>query len=286
MIRICSSALALALLAQAAFAAPAAVENLAAMLDKKASTLELMHRKARKALVTAAQDRVFRSYFTASTPAVREAYKQQIERIALNVQNRFRVEEMCFIDRSGAEIARVFEGEVAHDLDLNESDTPFFAPTFALPEGRVHVSPAYLSGDAHKWVVAYVTPIAHEGRNLAILHYEHDLAAYQNALTKDWSGDDRFIAAVDRTGWVLADSRRAISLRQRGEAVEPAAYFKKFDLHGLGIGDVRSRLGSGDSGSGTLVLGGKTYSVAYRAVQDWTVIAVERGRPQAPRAKE
>jgi hypothetical protein len=277
--------LALALLAPAAFAAPAAVDNLNVLVDKKAASLELMHRKARKALVTSAQDQTFRNYFSATTPAARAAFKQKIEKIALNVQSRFQVDEMCFIDHSGAEIARIQGGAVAQNLDLNESDKPFFAPTFALPERRVHISPAYLSEDARKWVLAYVTPVALGGKNTAILHYEHDLARYQAVLTKGWSGEDRFIAAVDRTGWVLADSRRAIPLHRRAGEADAAAYFKKFDLHGLGIGDVRRRLGSKDSGSGTLTLGGRTYALAYRTVQDWTVIAVER-RSQAAQVKE
>jgi hypothetical protein len=267
----------LALLAPPASAAPPwAAENLSVLVQKKAATLELMHRKARKALVTAAQDRAFRNYFTATTPAARAALKQQIETIALNVQSRFRVKEMCFIDHSGAEIARVEGGAVSQELDSDESDALFFAPSFALPERRVHIAPAYFSADAGGWVVAYVTPIAVGGENKAILHYEHDLAFYQAMLTKGWSGEDRFIAAIDRTGWVLADSRRAIPVRQRGEAADAAAYFKKFDLRGLGIADVRRRLGSGESGSGKLVLGGTAYAVAYRTVQDWTVIAVER----------
>lgn len=277
--------LALALLAPAAFAASTPTDNLNMLVDKKAASLDLMHRKARKALVTAAQDQTFRNYFNATTPAARAAFKQKIEQIALGVQSRFRVDEMCFIDHSGAEIARIQGGAVAQNLDLNESDAPFFAPTFALPERRVHISPAYLSEDAGKWVVAYVTPIAQGGENKAILHYEHDLARYQAVLTKGWSGEGRYIAAVDQTGWVLADSRRAVPLRRRAEEADAAAYFKKFDLHGLGIGDVRRRLGSKNSGSGTLVLGGKTYALAYRTVQDWTVVAVE-SLSKAAHAKE
>ena len=56
--------------------------------------------------------------------------------------------EACFIDRSGAEVARIVRGvrAVPRDLSQDESDNPFFAPTFALP------------GNANDWVVVAVAP--------------------------------------------------------------------------------------------------------------------------------
>src|SRR3954469_22452159 len=48
------------------------------------------------------------------------------------------ISEACFIDRSGAEVARVVRTEQARvsDLSQNESQNPFFAPTFGLRPGQ------------------------------------------------------------------------------------------------------------------------------------------------------
>ena len=72
-----------------------------------------------------------------------------------------RISEACLIDGTGTEIARVVDGTVApaSDLSTEEASAPFFAPTMALPEGRVHQSAPYRSPDTDKWVISNSTPL-------------------------------------------------------------------------------------------------------------------------------
>lgn len=143
------------------------------LVAKKAAIIANMHKKASKALVTSAQDKIFARYFTGHTEA-----KASIEKLSLNVQRRFHVEEMCLIDPNGHEISRIVADKIAPDEDLSteEAAAPFFAPGFAQKHRHTHV--AYMSPDADKWVIAYVTPIVVAGKKEAILHYEHTVEAY------------------------------------------------------------------------------------------------------------
>ncbi|HET6522823.1 MAG TPA: hypothetical protein VFG47_23810, partial [Geminicoccaceae bacterium] len=153
-----------------------------ALVARKAAILETMHDKAGKALVRVAQDGSFRDFFLASTDDERATARERIEQISLAVQARFHVAEMCLIGRDGAEVARIVDKRVAHDLSPDETGAIFFTAGFALPPRGVHVSPLYMSVDADKWVVGYVTPIDVDGGTPAILHFEHSLAVYQDAL--------------------------------------------------------------------------------------------------------
>jgi hypothetical protein len=245
-----------------------------AVAAKKAAVLELLHGKAKKALVTAAQDTRFAEYFHAHAPGERARRKPAIDRIALNVQRQFRVAEMCLIDAHGAEISRIVGDKVADDLDTDEKGAIFFAAGFALPQRKVHVSPIYLSGDANKWVLAYVTPIVLGDEKPAILHYEHDLAVYQRAVTKELSGDKIFVQAVSSDGWVVADSRKTIATAKRDAAERHADYFKQFQFNGLDAAQLRQRLG--ESGAAVIATPAGRYAVAYKPAENWTLFAFAR----------
>lgn len=62
---------------------PAAADPdaLRAVTEKKAGILELLHRKAERALVTAGQDRTLSDYFEAQSETEREHLRERIDRI-------------------------------------------------------------------------------------------------------------------------------------------------------------------------------------------------------------
>ncbi len=215
--------------------APALADELEVkrIVAEKAAILKLLHRKASKALVNAAQDDSFDEYFSALSNDGVSQYKEKIDRISLNVQRRFQVEEMCLITSEGAEVSRIVGNEIADDLALDEADAIFFKTGFEQKNRKVHVSPAYMSPDADIWVIAYVTPIVVANEKKAILHYEHTLAVYQDALNKDMNGDQRFIVVVNPDGWVVSDSRERILIEKRGTSEEAEKYFKRFEFAGM-----------------------------------------------------
>jgi len=119
-----------------------------------------------------------------------------------------RVGEACFIDASGAEIARTVRGEpaTAADLSPDESQNPFFAPTFALPLGGVYQSKPYVSPDTADWVIANSTPVPTADRSKpAIVHFEVSVESFRKETT---GRDDRDMYVVDAdTGAVVISSR-------------------------------------------------------------------------------
>lgn len=247
-------------------------DELEEMLAAKAGALEVLHRKAERALVAVAQDTSYRDYFVAHSHDHQHRLKERIDEISLETQDKFHVGEMCLIDENGHEISRIVEGEIAHDLSTDEAQAIFFQPGFALAPFEVYVSPIYMSPDVSRWVVAYVTPIKVGDENKAILHYEHDLTVYQGLLVDGLRGSDQVLLAVNQDGWIVADSRREIPTAQPGGSEAPEDYFERFALGGRTLDDL---LGGDGTGGGTVMLEQASGRIAWRTVEHWTLVAFE-----------
>jgi len=251
-----------------------------ALAAEKAAILSNMHKKAKRALVNAAQDETFSRYFTAHDHGAKNDAKSRIEQVTLTVQSRFHVEEMCLISKDGPELTRIVGREIAPDSDLSpdESAASFFAPGLATKPRRAYVSNPYMSPDANRWVLAYVTPGVVEGGTEAILHYEHGLDAYQAVLNKSMSGSDRYVIAVSGDGYVVSDSRAPIIIERSGDKEANADYFQPVEkAAGKGVAGVHANVGDQKRGSATITENGADYAVAFAAVEGgWVVMAVEK----------
>ena len=116
--------------------------------------------------------------------------------------------EVCFIDKSGVENARVVRGDRALPADLSdESKNAFFQPSFAQKLGGVYQSPPYVSPDTNEWVIANTTPIpGPNGAIAGIVHFELTIDSFRTAAAR-FSGSEE-VAIVDAdTGKVLVNSR-------------------------------------------------------------------------------
>lgn len=264
--------------------AKADVEGLQAFVAMKAGVVDLLHTKAERALVTAAQDQAFRQYFEAKTDPERAALRQRIDHISLAVQSKFAVEEMCFIDETGTEISRVVNNEIAYDLSTEEASANFFAPTFAEKPREVYLAPIYISPDVHRWVAAYATPVDVNGQKKAILHYEHGLDFYERTLKAgvDPDGSRVFLTAT-ADGWVIFDSRKQIPIEQVGESEEPADYFEQFSIGGMSLTDLKNAIAGGKpDGAGTIeATNGEKLDVAFKTLGDWILVAFEPSKEQS-----
>ena len=244
----------------------AGIDSAAALAEKKAAIISNLHKKAAKALVNAAQDPVFKEYFSGDKSA-----KSRIDKLSLSVQSRFNVDEMCLIDEKGHEISRIVASDVAPEADLSteEASAPFFAPAFAKKVKEVFVSPAYISPDALKWVVAYVTPVENANQKVAILHYEHGLEIFQATLNTNVSGDT-VVLLVDSDGYVLSDSRRHVNIAIAGENEERPTYFKKI------YGGLAEAIQLGKEGTAMFSAQNQHYVAAYKPIEDWTIVVIEK----------
>jgi diguanylate cyclase (GGDEF)-like protein len=194
----------------------AAVER--AMADKAtthAATLDASLERARTITLVMAHNAAFRGFYLA--PGSRASklrrgstYIDGANEALTYLESLFptQIGELCFIDRSGSENARVVHGKRApvSDLSPDEADNPFFRPTFALRAGHVYQSQPYVSPDTHDWVIGNATPIplGPRRRSVAIVHYELSVESFRRQLRAD---DDYRIDLVDaNTGGVVIDS--------------------------------------------------------------------------------
>ncbi|MGZ4613202.1 MAG: HD domain-containing phosphohydrolase [Kineosporiaceae bacterium] len=116
--------------------------------------------------------------------------------------------EACFIDRSGAEVARTVRGvrAILSGLSADESHNPFFAPTFALPIGSVYQARPYVSPDTEEWVISNSTPLDTPGGSKpAIIHFEVTLESFRAAAAR--TGQYTIDVVDAQTGHVIFDSR-------------------------------------------------------------------------------
>ena len=182
--------------------------------QEQASVLADYFQRARALTLLAAHNPAFAAFYAA--PGTRldkiKAGGRRMDQIAEGLgylEKLFpgSIGEACFIDRSGAEVARMVRGRRApmDDLSTDESANPFFAPTFALPVGSVYQAQPYVSPDTKEWVISNSTPLdTPDHSEPAILHFEVTVESFRAAARAGQFDVD----VVDaRTGQVIFDSR-------------------------------------------------------------------------------
>ena len=110
-----------------------------------ASTLDASMARARTITLVMAHNAAFRGFYLqpgSRTSKLRRGstYVDGANDALVYLESLFptQIGELCFIDRSGSENARVVHGQRApvSDLSPDEAGNPFFGPTFALRPGR------------------------------------------------------------------------------------------------------------------------------------------------------
>src|SRR3972149_3636540 len=172
------------------------------------------------------------------------------------------LDEACFIDASGKEVSRIVFDQLAHEHDLSsdEARNRFFQEAFKLSEGQVYQGRPVISQDTHRWVLPNATPIAVNGKNMAILHFEVTMDHFQKLLKKLVNPDRGFGLILDGDGLILAHSRLDIS---ETEPFPPAVTDKT-------PGDLKaiySRMIKGDSGMESFWQGGKEHFMIFRPLK-------------------
>jgi diguanylate cyclase (GGDEF)-like protein len=249
--------------------------TLTSRVDEDASRLLAYFERARSIMLITAHNPSFREFYS-STRVPRLARIRAHGRAvrdseaALNYLEQLyptSIGEACFIDRSGPENARYVRGVRAKigDLSPDESQNPFFGPTFALHAGQVFQARPYVSPDTHEWVISNSTPVPGTGfPAAAIVHYEITVESFRRAAAAVGGRFD--VAIVDASsGRVVIDSRRPQRI-------------------GAPLGQPRDRrfvsLTTAHAVSGTTTLAGHRLAFQRLAVSahnenDWIVVAVD-----------
>jgi diguanylate cyclase (GGDEF)-like protein len=184
-----------------------------------ASALDATMARARTITLIMAHNAAFRGFYLepgsrASKLRPGSTYIDGANDALLYLESLFprQIGELCFIDRSGSENARVVHGERApvSDLSPDEADNPFFRPTFALRPGQVFQSQPYVSPDTHDWVIGNATPIplGPARTSVAIVHYELSVESFRRQLRAEEDGGYGISVVDARTGRVVIDGAR------------------------------------------------------------------------------
>jgi hypothetical protein len=148
--------------------------------------------------------------------------------------------EACFIDKAGAENARAVRGELASlgELSPDETEAPFFGPTFALDPGQVYQARPYISPDTHEWVISNSTLVPMpDGSEPAIVHYEVTIESFRRAAAQTTTEDIgvvvvEAVAVCDAYEAMTSDRPyRAKMSREDAAAELRSASHTQFDPH-------------------------------------------------------
>ena len=185
--------------------------------ESHAAALDATFARARTITLITAHNAAFREFYTRPGDRRSKVRRGSPYVAAANSSLRYleslfprSIGELCFIDRSGAENARVVHGQAAPigELSHDEAGNPFFGPTFALRPGHVFQSRPYVSPDTHDWVVGNATPLGvGRGAAPAIVHYELSIESLRRDLIHS---DGAFVLRVidAASGRVIIDGSR------------------------------------------------------------------------------
>ena len=167
-------------------------------------------------LLVAAQNDALKGYYR--DPGRRGEYKAQIDAslVGLHTIHPDLIDEACYIDARGPELARMVRGGAVGvgDLSPDESGNPFFTASFAVAAGQVHQHSPYVSPDSGTWVVSNATPIVVRGRKVAILHFETELEGLRKRLAR--------LVPAGSVARVVDTASGALVLDTRAPVVVPA----------------------------------------------------------------
>jgi methyl-accepting chemotaxis protein len=180
----------------------------AAQAARSADQLAGLFGTWRDNLLVAASDASLVDWYT--RPQERDRLRPRIEALLVRLHEVYPdlIDEACYIDAGGPEVARSVRGGIAlvPDLSADESGSAFFGATARAAAGTVWQNDPYVSADSGRWVVSNSTPVVVDGRTRAFLHFEANLDAVRTALAKAAAPGMQVRVVDTRTGVVVADT--------------------------------------------------------------------------------
>ena len=216
-------------------------------VNEKATALDEYFSRARSVLLLAAQNPSFRDFYQLPGPTEQRLRDGGQALDDVLAQMRYlhslypdSVGEICFIDKHGAENARLVRGISAPiaDLSPDERGNSFFAPTLGVPVGEVLQAAPYVSPDTGDWVISNSTPlVGRDGNVTAMLHYEVSLESFRRLILRA-GGEDRVRLVDVVSGDVVADTAGSQAATSE---VAGSNWIKSLPASNEGITEVRGR---------------------------------------------
>jgi len=190
------------------------------IVNDKSNQIATLHSRASEDIIFAAQNPRFSDYFDLSDTKSGNTYKEgviqftseqrkiksELEDWIYHFQNKFTVDETCYIDRTGQQQgALILKAPVPDEhLSSTKKSEDYFVPSFEKNPGESYVQYPYVSPATKRWVFAYTTPIitSSDGQKSGFYHFEMPIYVFQDVIKSD-SGR---MFVVDPEGFLIADS--------------------------------------------------------------------------------
>lgn len=208
------------------------VKKLKSSARKVSSMLKRRNKKASSAVVGVRRSKAVKAYFSSSqSPAAQAKNLKKIEKMSLHTHTKYKMDEMCVINKDGQEIARIVDNAIAPSSDLSseEASAPFFRPSMALSDKEVHIEYPYMSPDSARFVIAYTTPVVtKDGSKPAFIHYEKYFGLYIDDIKRNFFNNGMY-AIVVGNGYVWGDTRSDKAYNIKDKKEDEGDYFAKVD---------------------------------------------------------
>jgi len=230
-------------------------------VNNVSETIGGLFNESARDLLLASQNAAFRMYFEDRAGRAHWAAEQRKTLKQLRKVYPDMMDEACFIDETGQEIARIVFDTLAkeHELSPDEEGTRFFAMAFAMNEGEAFQGLPEISADTHRWVLPMATPIVVRGKKAAILHFELNMEYFQTFLKRSINPDRGYGFIINDNGEFVANTLLDISpTGQFPHAVTSETPIPLMNVYKMMM--------EGKSGIEEFSLEGKTYYISYRPV--------------------
>ncbi|MDH5664984.1 MAG: sensor histidine kinase [Nitrosopumilus sp.] len=273
------------------------------IVHDKSNQIETLHSRASEDIVFAAQNPKFSDYFDLSDTKSGNIYnddgviqftseqrklKSDLEDWIYHFQNKFTVDETCYIDRTGQQQgALILKAPVPDEhLSSTKKSEDYFEPSFEKDPGESYVQYPYVSPATKRWVFAYTTPIvtSSDGQKSGFYHFEMPIYVFQDVIKSDVGR----MFVIDPEGFLIADSNYNYSNKPgSGYMGQPhEEYFPSIDSISdsedfAGIVSGMNSLEKGQSKWATYDKNGEKYFVAYKKLPTFNwIIGYEVPRSQ------
>ncbi len=230
-------------------------------IDEISGLIENHFAGAAKDLLFASQNAAFRMYFT--EPSRKDYWLDEQQKTLKSLRKNYPeiIDEACFIDTTGQEIARIVHDRLAPEEELSseEERAAFFEQAFLTEVGEVFQGRPMISEDTKRWVLPNATPVMVNGKKTAILHFEVTMTYFQLLLKRIINPERGYGFILNGQGELMAHTLMDISQS------EPFPKAISADTP-LELERVLKRMMNGERGIESFTQGGKEYYIIFKPV--------------------
>ncbi len=230
-------------------------------VDEIAVIVENLFADAGKNLLFASQNAAFRMYYI--EPGRRGYWLAEQKKTLRYINKTYPdiVDEACFVDSSGMELASIVHDRIVPKKELlsDEQKDVFFRQALLLGDGEVYQGRPMISEETNRWVIPNATPVAVHGVKKGVLHFEVTMNYFQLLLRRHINPHRGYAFIMNAKGEFMANTQMEIS------QYKPFPDALTADTP-AGLERIYRRMMKGERGIESFRYHGKEYYIIFRPV--------------------